>query len=62
MSEALAKAVRADLEKFNRTFEELGAVVTYDDGFVGIDSAKVPAAMLAAYNMIQQNGFASGVL
>jgi hypothetical protein len=55
-------AFRADLERFNRTLEASGAVVTLEDGWRGIDGSRVPAELLSAYRLLIQYGYANGLL
>jgi hypothetical protein len=54
--------VQRDLARLNAEFHRLGAVVTYDDGFVGIDPDKAPADLLRLYAAITSYGYANGLL
>ncbi len=52
----------ADLDRMNARFEALGAIVTFDDGFQGIDPTKAPAALVSAYSGLLQYGYANGLI
>lgn len=52
----------ADLARFDKLFTDADALVTYDDGFVGIDQTKVPASALRSYNLLIQFGYANGLI
>lgn len=62
MSTSQQAAFDADLTKINATIEGLGALVTYADGFVGIDPTKVPDALLRAYRGLLCFGYANGLI
>jgi len=62
MSTASQAVFDADHRRLNAAIEECGAVVTYPDGFVGIDADRCPPYLLSAYQMLMQYGFANGLL
>ena len=51
-----------DLARFNVMLNDLDAVVTFPDGFVGIDPTKAPAELLEAYCHLVSYGYANGLL
>ncbi len=55
-------AFDADLGRMNARLEALGAIVTYEDGWQGLDASKVPAPLLSAYSGLIQFGYANGLL
>lgn len=57
-----AAVFQADLDRFNAAFRDLGAITTYDDGFVGIDPELVPTALMEQYERFTQLGYANGIL
>lgn len=52
----------ADLDRMNAKIEEFGAVITFDDGFQGIDETKVPAGLLSAYSGLLSYGYANSLI
>jgi hypothetical protein len=52
----------ADLDRVGAQLEALGAVITFDDGFQGIDPTKAPVALVGAYSRLMQYGYANGLI
>ena len=57
---ATRAAFAADVARINAAFEKAGALVAFEDGFVGIDESKAPAALVSAYKGLTQMGYANG--
>jgi hypothetical protein len=52
----------ADLDRMNRTLHDLGAIVTGEDGWRGVDPTKAPAGLVTAYGARTSYGYARGLL
>ena len=55
----------ADLARFDKMFREADAICEGFDGvehFTYIDTTKVPAATVSAYNRLASYGFANGLM
>lgn len=50
-----------DLERMNREFERLGAIVR-DDDFTSIDPTLAPPILVSAYAALLQFGYANGLI
>jgi hypothetical protein len=56
------RVFQADLDRFNKMFDELDAFVFEDDKIVGIDPEKAPADVLGAYQRLTSYGYANGLV
>lgn len=59
---ASEKVFDADMARFDKAFRAADALVTYSDGFIGIDETKVPADLIRSYQRLVCYGYATGLL
>lgn len=52
----------ADLDRFNKSLRDMGAVITESDGSQWIDTFKVPTEFLNAYTKLVSIGYAKGYI